>query len=323
MHVYELQNRGKLIIGGDFNTRCANVSDFIEGVDLIKDREVIDEVENSYCNLLMEFLISANFCILNGRLGKQNFTSISHKGRAVVDYICVPHTQLNDHLDFNVLTVSEMTDMLNLPLPTKLSQMPDHSVLITSLRFNIKQKIENGNTMNNKALTDKKYSVKNIPSNFMSLDNVNIRSAIHRIENMIKAQNNINETYSYVCNILTREMDKLLPIRKTKPNFNVKNNKLKHKPYWDEDLSNKWSDVCVKERMFLKHKGSGRQKLKINFVTARKSFGYSLRKAKRKYQQSLQDDLTKACNFNQNEFWHKVKNIGIHSDRKVAIPDKK
>ena len=53
---------------------------YIEGVDDIPDREVIDGVENGQGNALVDFMISANLCMLNGRLGTNNFTCISHKG---------------------------------------------------------------------------------------------------------------------------------------------------------------------------------------------------------------------------------------------------
>ena len=127
------QNDGKIVVGGDFNARCSNVSDFIEGVDDIIDRESIDDCENSYCNFFMEFLISANFCMLKGRLGTNNFTSISEKGKAVVDYICIPHSQLSEHTDFQVQTVEEIRNTFNFPLPERLSQLLDHSLLMTTL----------------------------------------------------------------------------------------------------------------------------------------------------------------------------------------------
>ena len=63
------KNMGTILMGGDFNTRCSNNSDYIEGVDNISEREPIHRGENSYCNVFMEFLVSANFCMLNGGLG--------------------------------------------------------------------------------------------------------------------------------------------------------------------------------------------------------------------------------------------------------------
>lgn len=50
--------------------------------------------------------------MLNGRipLGKDNFTSVSVKGKAVVDYIIVPHEGLNNYVRFCVFTPNELIE---------------------------------------------------------------------------------------------------------------------------------------------------------------------------------------------------------------------
>ena len=47
--VYEYQSEGEIIICGDFNARLGSESDYIEGVDVVKPRMVIDTTTNSYC----------------------------------------------------------------------------------------------------------------------------------------------------------------------------------------------------------------------------------------------------------------------------------
>ena len=54
------QNYGQLIICGDFYTRIGCESDYIEGVDDVKSREIIDEHLNSNGNHLLDFLINNN-----------------------------------------------------------------------------------------------------------------------------------------------------------------------------------------------------------------------------------------------------------------------
>ena len=51
-------------------------------------------------------------CILNGRLNPENnnFTSISVRGKAVVDYIVTSHADMKTCLGFNVYTPSELID---------------------------------------------------------------------------------------------------------------------------------------------------------------------------------------------------------------------
>ncbi|CAC5378479.1 unnamed protein product [Mytilus coruscus] len=81
--VYMYQNIGKLYICGDFNARCGDMQDFIEGVDDVQIRAVIDDVLNRNGEMLIEFLVDCNLCMLNGRIGKQNYTNISSKGKSV------------------------------------------------------------------------------------------------------------------------------------------------------------------------------------------------------------------------------------------------
>ena len=91
--VYEYQSEGEIIICGDFNARLGSESDYIEGVDAAKPREIIDTSTNSYCDILADVLIDCNLCMLNGRLGKNYFTHVSTQGKSVVDYVfCSPRT---------------------------------------------------------------------------------------------------------------------------------------------------------------------------------------------------------------------------------------
>ena len=85
--VYMYQNIGKLYICGDFNARCGDIQDFIEGVDNVQKRHVIDDVSNRNGDLPIEFLVDCNMCMLNGRTGSHDFTNISSKGKSVVDYV--------------------------------------------------------------------------------------------------------------------------------------------------------------------------------------------------------------------------------------------
>ncbi len=86
-HMHLFNNDGRFFICGDFNARCGDLDDFIGGVDDIPPRDVVDQVVNDYGEFLCNLLVSSNCCLLNGRNCKRNdFTSISNRGRAVVDY---------------------------------------------------------------------------------------------------------------------------------------------------------------------------------------------------------------------------------------------
>ena len=91
MKFYDCQNEGDIIVLGDFNARCGDEVDYIEGVDDIPPREIIDDKLNPYGQLLINVLVDCNLCMINGRLGESNFTTINVNGSSVVDYIIVPH----------------------------------------------------------------------------------------------------------------------------------------------------------------------------------------------------------------------------------------
>ena len=74
--VYEYQKDGHLIVCGDLNARVGQESDYIEGVDDVKPREVIADTINRYGDHFLDFLINCNFCMLNGRLGTNDFTQL-------------------------------------------------------------------------------------------------------------------------------------------------------------------------------------------------------------------------------------------------------
>ena len=94
--IYQYKNEGILYICGDFNSRCGDNDDFIRGIDDVIERDVIDFNMNRYGDLLIEFLINVNMCMLNGRNNTYNaFTSISSKDKSVVDYCIVSHVKLS------------------------------------------------------------------------------------------------------------------------------------------------------------------------------------------------------------------------------------
>ncbi|CAG2197790.1 unnamed protein product [Mytilus edulis] len=91
---------GLFFMCGDLNSRCADMEDFIPWVDDIMERDVIDYVSNAYGEILCDFLINSNCCILNGRNTKSNnYTYVSKRGSSVVDYCIVPY----ENLDMNTV----------------------------------------------------------------------------------------------------------------------------------------------------------------------------------------------------------------------------
>ena len=102
--IFSYQNDGNFLIMGDVNSRLGSRSDFIEGVDMAEQREIIDHKENAYAEHFQECLISANCLVLNGRHNKLNgCTSIATRGVAFVNYIVMPESKSSLAKDFEVI----------------------------------------------------------------------------------------------------------------------------------------------------------------------------------------------------------------------------
>ena len=86
--VYSYQNEGRIYICGDFNSRVGDASEFIEGVDDVTPCDVIDHTSNVNGDLFIDFLVDSGMCMVNGRLGQNDFTHVSHRGKSVVDCVC-------------------------------------------------------------------------------------------------------------------------------------------------------------------------------------------------------------------------------------------
>ena len=143
-----------VFICGDLNFRVGTYKDFIESVDTIKPRVVIDHEKNTYGKLLLKFLKDTNLCMLNGRLTptQDDYTFVSTRGLSVVDYVLVPHHSVNNCHYFSdcmsdILTKLNLFDMLSESCKT-----PDHSVLsfaFTSGNFSqLNQQNEKMNVVN-------------------------------------------------------------------------------------------------------------------------------------------------------------------------------
>lgn len=124
---------------GDFNARISNLKDYID-TDDISPRVALDLNSNKHGEAFIEFLKDAKCCVLNGRLNPSadNFTSVSVRGKAVVDYIVTPHSDIKSCLDMNVSTSSELVDKIGseaLNLIGPQSRLPDHSVLCLTFQI--------------------------------------------------------------------------------------------------------------------------------------------------------------------------------------------
>ena len=104
--VYNYQKLGRdrrVFICGDLNSRIGQNSDYVEGVDVVRPRNIVDFYENRQGDKFIEFLCDVNFAILNGRFNDSEFTYITPSGRSVVDYMCLPYEEMEYIQKFRIV----------------------------------------------------------------------------------------------------------------------------------------------------------------------------------------------------------------------------
>ena len=75
---------GPLVICGDFNARLGEMEEEIDGIPRHK---IIDRVNNCQGEGFVDFLRSAEMCVVNGSKGRDAFTCVSGRGGSVIDYM--------------------------------------------------------------------------------------------------------------------------------------------------------------------------------------------------------------------------------------------
>ena len=89
---------------------------------------MIDFTENQDGHCLIDFTIEAKFCINNERISPQNnsYTSVSGKGKSVVDYILISHDALSTCKHFDKISCNEFVskhDLSNQVVTVKSKRM--------------------------------------------------------------------------------------------------------------------------------------------------------------------------------------------------------
>lgn len=99
-----------ILVCGDFNSRIGAFDDYLKEVDAMPPRAFLDGSVNKHGESMIEFLKESKLCIVNGRICplSDNFTSVSIKGEAVVDYILVPYDCLQICDSFEVLVSNQI-----------------------------------------------------------------------------------------------------------------------------------------------------------------------------------------------------------------------
>ena len=309
---------------GDSNGRTGSLNDYINDVDELPARVCIDSVKNPHGESFVDFLLESRMCITNGRVTPEfdDFTSVSTKGRAVVDYIAASQECVQNCVKCEVLCMRDVIERYNLQGLIGLScRPPDHSAI--SLSFSIDNVIDvpYDPATNFESNTHKRYRLKNILICFMSSAHWEyvVSELISKIENTHRHQAHLDDLYQEVCHSIFTEMDQHIkysdnskPMRKKFKNF---------KPYWSEDLSNLWQDMSTGERDFRKCPRNSENKtiLHHRFKSKRAIFDKSLRQAERPYNRRLADDIEYLNTNNPTDFWNHIKRLGPKMKKDIPM----
>ena len=324
-----MEDIDNVIICGDFNARVGHLDDCNEALDdTIPKRQNIDDTVNSHGHTFTEFLKDAKMCMLNGRISplNDNFTSISVKGKSVVDYMCVQHEDVRFCKNFCVTTCSSLMHTHGLqPLLSDECKAPDHSILTLTLSLpNHEYANNNVNKDSDLQCNDEKnhkvYKVKNIPENVLTSESSRLQ-LLHMIEELEQTrieQNELDAVYIKFTSLLCEEMDRKLPHfipGKSKKYFRV------NKPYWNQELQKCWDTMREKETVYIKYRGPNRLKktLRNDFKTAMQSFDKKLRYYKKQYRYNSMNEIESCKTENPKQFWEYIKKLGPKKKRNIPL----
>ena len=170
--IYLNYDNDAIFVIGDLNSRIGAIPDTSYDFDGMPPRKALDKTINQHGQEFCEFLIESKMCVLNGRFDSScdGYTSVSGRGSAVVDYICVPHDVFQSCKSFNVISSNSLVEKHNLQnLLGNRSKVPDHSFICTEFDTGICSFINASDT----GSSDKQYStcpkfkLNRIPDDFM------------------------------------------------------------------------------------------------------------------------------------------------------------
>ena len=319
------QKDGPFYICGDFNSRLGENVDYIEGVDDIPPRVALDTRKNGYGDLLCEFLLSANMCVLNGRNGgKDDYTSVSPRGLAVVDYCVIPHEDLDHYQDFVVHRASQLfkdTGCISVYTP---SAIPDHSLLQWTYTVSHSYSLpteRKGSTVTSFVKYDRSLASTDFLGSAECTQQ--IHGMIQRLETVQADVHELDSTYTAFCNVVKQEMDhRLCPkVIKIKSGLSNKRRRTK-KAWWSDELTNLWNELCSAEDRWQACRTSTTDKarLKANMREKRQNFDRKVQSAKRKFWRQKQAELVAEQKTDSKSFWRKIGQLGVGSKLESQSP---
>jgi hypothetical protein len=161
-----------------------------------------------------------------------------------------------------------------------------------------------------------------MPVNFLDSEIAReaILQCINNIEAVQASQQEVDIMYENVCNVYYKEMD--LWFRSHNVN-SVSKKKFRNisKPFWDDELSEWWKNLCKAEYEYLasRQNSRARRHLLNNFKQKQNIFDKSFRKAKCKFERDKRINIERLNTENPREFWKALNNLGPRKKNNIPM----
>ena len=310
---------------GDFNSRISNEDDSISIVDEVMNRSTLDFTLNNHGESFIDFLKESRMIITQGRVkGQNNFTSISAKGKACVDFMTVSTENITQCISCDVLLVSDVINAYGLQsFVSEKSKPPDHSPICLRFAPEMSPSGVSTHDSHNSDRTQsslKHYKYQSMSGEFFDNDSwrETLDSLISGLDQIDPSQEYIDDFYEIIISKVFEEMDRHIQYkeasRKTRKLFR------NHKPYWTDELSEAWKNMSTAEKSYskCKHINSRNNHMHQEFISKRKAFNKLLRRTERSYNRKKALEIESINTTNPTEFWKQIKSLG--PKRSTLIP---
>ena len=322
-YMYSYSDVDAIYVCGDVNGRTGTLEDYVVDIDDVPKRAVLDEGVNKHGESWIEFLKDSKMCIINGRICplNDNYTSVSIKGKAVVDYIATPYECLKTCTQFKVITANQMVEVIGcMDLIGERSRVPDHSLLIMDFTVGYGTKIDVDLGRKSDQVNQRKRGVsRKLPNDFLcsNIGSNTLTDLVDRQQACFSTQERLDSWYGDLCDLVHKEMRKGSQDKPYPPRTKT----IKHsKPYWNNELQDLWYCMHNSERLFLRCKrdGGDRQLLLDHFRQCQYAFDKRYRLFKRRYQRGQLLYLEEIQSSSPQFFWSEINKLG--PKRKKTIP---
>ena len=272
---------------------------------------------------MIDFLLSSNCCILNGRNTVNN--DFTYRDISVIDYCIMPYEQLNYFRDFQVHRSMDLFEAAGCvgAVANPAHVISDHNLIMWKLDLPVNITSANSAGGCTPIVSYVKYDLTNIPPDFLQggLVQRQIDEYISIIENRVLNQERLNEMFDGFCNCVKSEMNEKLSHRTVRVVNGLSNKRRRvKKPYWTDDLSMLWNRYAEAEKKASQANGREKQRLRAVARGYRDALDRNVQAAKRKYWREMQDSLLKLQTENPKEYWRFIGKIGVAQERSNRIP---